>query len=214
MKLDLRVAFFALATSFAPSSGQAGHTSCPLSQDFALLKEYDTMNPANVYSWTFVYKGRKVWEMPEVRGTFGGNDIGPRGIPTDCSDILVNRDNFAVLVGRERDLMIAGGIISGPQGPRAVNFLHYYPHDGGMSIRSENNNILLTWGREHDLTFRLCWSPDGDGKWLHSGNHRTGGQFNSCVDSNWIWHKDGQTGVVGTSPTRDHSQIDHIVEID
>ncbi|OKO75947.1 hypothetical protein AC629_33460 [Bradyrhizobium sp. NAS80.1] len=180
-----------------------------------MLKEFDTMNRANVQSWTFLYKGRSFYQIggAEIKGIFGGNDTGT-GIPSDCSDILVNHDNFAVVVGRERDLLIAGGVIGGPQGAKAVNFLHYYPHDGRMSIRSNGDNILLTWGNEHDLTTRLCWSPDNQGHWWHSANHRTGGNFGGCVSPEWIWHlPNGQSGVFGTDPSRDHSQIDHIVEI-
>jgi len=195
-------------------AAKAGQTSCPLSSNFSLLKEFDTMNPANVQSWSFLYKGRSIYQISgaEVRDIFGGNNTGA-GIPTDCSDILVNSDNFAVVMGRERDLLIAGGITNGPQGAKAVNFLHYFPHDGRMMLRRDGDNILLTWGHQGDLTTRLCWSPENDGHWWHSGSHRTGGQFGGCVTSQWIWHQGSATGVFGTDPSWDHSRIDHIIEI-
>ena len=180
-------------------TAKAGQTLCPLSPDFSLLKASDASIyecPLSVQSWSFLYKGRSIYQISgaEVRDIFGGNDTG-NGILADCSDIMVNRDNFAVVMGRERDLLIAGGVISGPQGAKAVNFLHYYPHDGRMILRREGDNILLTWGRQSDLTTRLCWSPNNDGHWWHSDNHRTGGQFGGCVSSQWIWHQGGQSGV-------------------
>lgn len=214
----MRTPFFSVlvAGCMAAVSGAASadQTTCQLSPSFSLLKEFDTLNPANVHSWTVLHKGLPVLPMPgaEVRDIFGGNNTGS-GIPTDCSGILANSDSFAILLGRDRDLVLLGGVTKGPHGATEVNFLHYYPHDGKMSLGRDGENILLRWGRQSDLTLRLCWSPDASGRWFHSGNHRTGGQFGACSSAEWIWHYGGRSGVVGTDPNWDHSRINHIVKI-
>jgi hypothetical protein len=187
---------------------KAGQTTCKLSPDFSLLKDFDTANPSNANSWALLYKGRVIYQI-DLHDVYGG--AGP---PFDCSNIVVNRDNFGLIVGHENDLLIAVGIASGAHGPTAINLLHYYPHDGRMRLASDGDSLLLTWGEESDLTTRLCWSPNNDNHWWHVDNHQTGGHFAGCTRSDWIWHQGNTTGVWGTDPSKDHSRIDHIIQIE
>lgn len=177
---------FALTFLVAIQSATAGQTTCALPSGFSLLKNFGDDGKAT--SWGITYAGRLVYVLNqnELNDIYGGYVSGHgQNPPNDCSNIAQSSNVFAFRMGWKGDLLIAVGPTFDSGRLVGISILRYFPHDEQMGVSASGNQVILNYGRLHDLNARFCWSPNGDNLWWHNENHRAGA--GPCVQSSWPW---------------------------
>jgi hypothetical protein len=107
-----------------------------------------------------------------------GNDLfhtifGGKSPYVDCAVIQSTPCFFAIIVGWKLDNLLGFGPVYGQGGDLALNLMRWFPRDETFGpVEAAGRELQITFGRERDLHMRICWNPDGDGKWRFSSNYR------------------------------------------
>src|SRR5690606_15034536 len=123
-------------------------------------------------AFNLLYRGALVYGLQgrSLRNaTYGGKEPD-----LSCELVHSTNDMIAWVLGHQKDLLIAFGIIREGGEVTAVQRLIWFPHDGRFNpIRlMPNHEILVRYGRKNDLNTRICWNPTSTRTWAFSGNHR------------------------------------------
>lgn len=114
------------------------------------------------------YRGVAVYEV-------SGNTLkhpvyGGRTVDTSCDLVKSSGEMITWVVGHQRDLLIAFGMVRENGRVVGVNRLIWFPHDGSFQsfeVRP-NHEVLIKHGRKGDLHSRICWNSSNDARWRFS----------------------------------------------
>jgi hypothetical protein len=153
--------------------------TCQLPQHFTLLKS--TMPTGRTRAvWSIMYSGQLAYrfDQAELDDLYGG--AAP---PSNCAGIFSGQNFFALNVGRLNDLLVAFGIVKHFGFVTGLQKMYFYPHDSPMNITVIADDLLVNFGRLHDLNARFCWNFQGDNLWWH--NQSTRAAPDTCVSKSW-----------------------------